>query len=283
MKAALKPIHTKIIHWAEAHEAVRAMIFCGSLARQTNPGDEYADLDYEMFVSDFAPFTQNQDWLQQFGDYWTHLHLREGDAEVFLALYDRAEKVDFHVMPNENLVDLVQKQQLNSAFYRGYQVVVDKVGLAAQLPPPSLPPHQLPSADEFAFTVNAFWYGVVYVAKQIRRRNLWVVKFRDWTSKESLLRMMEWHAQAWHGNSYETWNDGHFLTQWTDAETAVSLQHIFGRFEAADSWRALLATMALFRRLARETAIHHNFPYLTQLDENASTYIQALFETDDLS
>jgi hypothetical protein len=28
MKAAVKPIHTKIIHWAEMHELVRAVIFC---------------------------------------------------------------------------------------------------------------------------------------------------------------------------------------------------------------------------------------------------------------
>jgi len=279
MKTELKIIRERIVAWAEAHEAVRAMILCGSLAREINPGDEWADLDFELFVTDVAPFTKTADWVKQFGDYWLHLQMEDDGRPVFLILYGEAEKVDFHIFPVTILQELATKQQLNSAYTRGYTVLVDKDGLAAQLPPPAQPPHEPLAQERFTVAVNHFWYGALYVAKQIRRGNLWVAKFRDWTLKEVLLQMLEMHAVAINGRTHDTWNDGHFIQQWADSTAVAELHHCFAHFDAADSQQALLATMNLFRRLARETAVKCNLIYPTYLDEKASNFIHNLFST----
>jgi aminoglycoside 6-adenylyltransferase len=281
----LKRLENRIVDWAMTCPSVRAAIICGSTERRINPGDEWADLDWEIYVTDFREFTTDTGWLRSFGEVWAHLYLREDDGPVFLTLYDGGEKVDFHFFGVGELRTLVDTQELHSSCFRGYRVAVDKDGLAANLPPPlsTPPPVPKPSKDEFTFQVNAFWYGVLYVAKQLRRRNLWVVKYRDWTAKQSLLTMMEWHAQTVHQWHYDTWNDGHFLSQWVDAQTWKALQHTFGEFEAQSSWRALLATLDLFHRLAIKTAQNLGYSYPLDLDDQVTERIRLLYQADDFS
>jgi aminoglycoside 6-adenylyltransferase len=285
MKANLKQLESLIVEWAKPQPQIRAAIVCGSTERLVNPGDEWADLDLEIYVTDLNEFLAGDAWLQKFGTVWTYLQLQEDKGPVFLTLHDGGEKVDFHFFHLSELYRLVDAQQLHSAYDRGYRVVVDKDGLAARLPPALATPPVLekPSESEFMFQVKAFWYGVLYVAKQIRRRNLWVVKYRDWTIKEGLLKMMEWHAQSIHKWQSDTWNDGHFLSQWTDAQTWASLHNTFGEFGVRSSWQALLATLDLFHRLASETAYDLGYRYPTDLDDKVTTTVKLLHQDDDLS
>jgi aminoglycoside 6-adenylyltransferase len=90
--------------------------------------------------------------------------------------------------------------------------------------------------------VEAFWYGAVYVAKQIRRRQLWTVQYRDWTMKGSLLAIIEWHAQFVHHKT-DTWYEGRSIHEWADEETLLMLGDAFPQYAAADSWRALQTTI----------------------------------------
>ena len=124
--------------------------------------------------------------------------------------------------------------------------------------------------------------AAVYVAKQIRRRELWIVKFRDWTMKEGLLKMIEWHARANQGWDYDTWHDGRFMLEWADPETQEGLYQVFGGFDTVDCWHALLSSMDLFRRLAQETASALDYSYPAELDGNVTDFVKMLYKADDL-
>jgi aminoglycoside 6-adenylyltransferase len=176
------------------------------------------------------------------------------------------------------LEGLVTSRQLDEIHDREYTVFLDKDGWAARLPAPQghLPAGKMPSERDFYRWVNAFWYGAVYVAKQLRRRNLWVAQFRDCTMKELLLQMMEWHARALHGSEYDTFYNGHSLSEWTDAQTWEALHHAFGGFDVAASWEALFQTMDIFRRLATQTALLLGYEYATTLDNRVTLYVQNL-------
>jgi aminoglycoside 6-adenylyltransferase len=275
------PFSHTITAWAAERPAVRAVILCGSQARTVYPADQWSDYDYEVYVTDWRPFVENCEWLAMLGRTWTQLVLEEDGCPVFLLLLAGGEKVDFHFYPAGELEKLVANQALNSAYYRGYRVLVDKDGLAGRLPPPAVPPNRQPTAEEFLACVHGFWYGAVYVAKQIRWRNLWVVKFRNGTIKASLLKMIEWQAQARHGRQYDTWNDGHFLSRWTDEETWAALAGTYGHFDPADSWTALLNTITLFNGLARETAGYLEVPYPVEVAEEITGYVKGLYAADE--
>ena len=222
------------------------------------------------------------DWIENFAPVWTYLQINEPDGPVFLVIYAGGEKVDFHFFKVSDLEKLVSTQKLPSSYLRGYRVVVDKDGLAINLPPslkipPTIPK---PSEEEFQLQVRAFWFSALYVAKQIHRRNLWVVKFRDWGMKENLLKVMEWRAQSIHEWEIETWIGGHYIEEWVDEQTKNELQQVFGRFGAEDSWRALFATMNLFRRLARDLSDDLGYNYLIELDQNVSNRVREIRKSD---
>ena len=178
---------------------------------------------------------------------------------------------------------MVEAQSMPGVYHRGYYVIVDKDSLAAKLPacPFAPPSYARPSTEQFTRTVNSFWYSAVFIAKQIRRRQLWPVKYSDWIMKRDLLEMMEWHARAMHGwDDHDTWHNGKFLAEWTDVETWQALHEAWGCFAAADSWRALFATMNLFRRLATEAAARLDNAYPALLDERVTQFVQKLHEED---
>lgn len=282
---SIKQLEERIVIWAEARPNIRAILVVGSRARRDHPGDEWADLDLMVFAADFTDYLSGLDWLDGIGQVWVSLPYQTGDGDPErLVLFEGGYKVDFVFFSLDELQRLANVPGLPGVYRRGYYILIDKDGLAAQIPPPPdrRPFDDPPSEDSFLLTANAFWYGAVYVAKQIRRRELWVVKFRDWTMKEDLLKVIEWHAQASHSRNYDTWHIGRFMPEWTDPQTWDALHRAFGRFEAGDSWRALLVTMDLFRRLATETASHLGYDYPATLDEHVTTFVNTLYRADDL-
>jgi hypothetical protein len=54
---------------------------------------------------------------------------------------------------------------------------------------------------------------------------------------------------------------------------------IFAHYDAEDVWRALLATMGLFRWRAVETAERLGYPYLKLGDERATEFVKAIYST----
>lgn len=281
----IEPLKRRLVAWVETQSNLRAILVVGSQARRDHPADEWSDLDLMVFAGDFSRYLTQADWLDDLGLVWVCLRqqIDTGDPEL-LVLFEGGYKVDFVFYPLTELQWLAQVETLPDVYRRGYEVLVDKDGLAARLPMCPFEPEPIEPPDEATFlaVVNAFWYGAVYVTKQIRRRQLWLVKYRDWTMKTHLLRVMEWHARVVNGWAYDTWHDGKFVAEWTDAQTWAVLKHTFGHFDGGDSWRALLATMDLFRRLATETAAHLGYPYPVLLDERVTQFIGQLRQEDHL-
>ena len=94
-----------------------------------------------------------------------------------------------------------------------------------------------------------FWFVALNLAKQILRNDLWIAKVRVSNMKELLLHMKEWHEKAVYGTEYDTWHAGRFLCEWASEETQVELRNLFGHFDRIDSWKALIGTITLLKRL----------------------------------
>lgn len=281
MQSGMKHFEAPIIAWAQARDDIRAVLIVGSRARRTFPADEYSDMDLIVYTTDFAPYVADRAWLEQFGTPWVVILDWLGPDHnwpEFLTVYDGALKLDFAFTPVQSLRDSVESGEPPDK--RGYRVLVDKDGILTQFAPlpDAAPPGRPPTAQEFTDMVNAFWYGAVHAAKQIKRRNLWGAKVRDWTMKQQLLTLIEWHTRVVHGWAYDTWYEGKWITRWADADTLNALNDCFGHFDPADSWRALRATMDLFRRLATDTAQRSGYTYPAVLDEKVTEYIRALWE-----
>lgn len=273
----------EIIAWAQEQEDIRAVILVGSRARQYPPADEWSDLDLEFYSTEFTSYFENLPPLERFGQLWVNVPFVRGDQRPeYLVLYDQAFKLDFSFLPVSDLQKMVETQHLHKVYTRGYRILLDKDGLTTNLPPATGEViRKPPESAEFRREVNFFWYGAVYVAKQIRRRQLWTVQYRDWTMKQHLLKMLEWHATM-HNLAIDTWHEGRFVLDWTDPESAAALRECFGHFDIVDSWNALLVTNRLFSRLAQEVAEHYHFAYPDKLESSALAFVSQLHEEDPL-
>jgi len=265
-----------IVAWAQATANVRALIMTGSRARGDGRVDEFSDLDIEIIADDPEPLMRDDAWWRAFGRVLVHLPtIIRPRHETRLVFYEGGMKVDFSICGRERVGVMVESQALNRLYERGYRVLVDKDGITGRLPAAtgSFVPNELPAQAEFVAVVNEFWFEAAHIPRYILRDELWVVKFRDWTMKQQLLKMLEWHAIARNEQPVDVWHIGTHMRDWVDETTRGEMRVIFGAFDAASSWRALLATTELFRRLATETAALAGLEYPAGTDADISAYI----------
>lgn len=264
----------KVTTWAQDRPEIRLMLLVGSRARHERPGDEWADYDFELFVSSLPVDSESQAWADPFGRIAVYIHtLMDGGIPHPLILFADGVKVDVAFEPLANLEQIITNQRLYDSQQRGYNVLLDRDGWASRLPAPAQPVAVPPTEAAFLRSVDYFWFGAAYVAKQIRRRNLWVVKFRDAGMKEELLKMLEWTAAS-------TWHGGDFLPEWIAPKLLAQAPDTFGGWSAEESWRALLASMRLFEEVSRAVAKRHDFDFPEQLTHDIGTYVRALRDGD---
>lgn len=276
MAAGNEGLLGKIIQWATAQTDIVALIMTGSRARPDGSVDAFSDYDLEIFTTEPSRYTSSADWMTEIERVWVYLPTtsRRG-PETRLVIFDGGEKVDFSIRPVAALEEAVESQKLDDLYERGFQALIDKNGLASRLPAPSYssPAARLPTEAEFRATVEEFWFEAAHIPKYLKRDELWVVKFRDWTMKQLLLRMLEWQGIARSGGRTDVSHIGMRIKDWASPGVWQRLHQAFARFDSADSHRALLVTTALFRDVARETANELGFQYPVDADDAISGYI----------
>ncbi len=276
------PYLDKVVRWARGEAAVRAVVVTGSLARADGSVDDYSDLDAQIITRDTEALTRDDSWLDSLGEVWIRFPLHQ-DAPYRLVWFAGGYKVDFQFVQADDILAMRDSGELSDEYLRGYQVALDKDGLYTSLPPSprKFPSAALPSETELAAVINEFWFEAIHVAQFIRRRELWVAKFRDWTMKEDLLWLIEWHARATGKAEVNTWLLGKRILQWADAETADAIQRIWSRWDAAEIWTALLIQLELCRRLSREIHAALGFDYAEGKHLQIEQYIRQLYAEDE--
>lgn len=270
-----------LVAWAEGSADIRTILVVGSQARMVKPADDYSDLDVLLYVT--GNREQQADtylqWMRDFAPVWMIVEEHHDETKSWLILYQGGIKVDFSVTPIRALQPLIAEQRLWDDQQRGYHILLDKDGIAAQLPAPTPfdpPPYTPPTQEQFIQRVEGYCYGAVYLAKQIKRGNLWKAKWADQIQQKMLLDMLEWHAHATHDSPVDTYYRGDFMRDWVSEVTWQELHSVFAHFDATDSRKALLASIRLFTRLTDETAARLGYTYPRKMVAEVTDYILSL-------
>ena len=289
--------------WGRSRPDVRAVVVVGSWARPVDhPVDQWSDVDILLITTDPGCYLCTTDWLKDVGHPWlTYVEtppLGGPEQRERRVVFEVAVEVDFAVVASRDMrlaayvLAALRRFPLavralpgrivdglgaaTEVLWRGMRILVDKDGTAARLqrlihrPPPRHPP----SENDFLALVQRFWHGPIWIAKHLRRGELWRVKtLAEAPGHLSLLQMLEWHACARNGWDYDTWDRGRFLEEWADPRAVVALREVFGRYDADDTWRALFASMELFRWLATETATSLGYRYPVEVDQHVTDWV----------
>ncbi|KIZ15501.1 aminoglycoside 6-adenylyltransferase [Streptomyces natalensis] len=253
----------RLLDWASARPDIAAVLRTGSRARRDGTVDALSDHDIELYTTDPGRYENGDDWLGELGTVAVAVDL-EGpwDNPACLVFFDGGLKADFQVMAAERLATLADNG-LDELHERGYEVLFDRDGAAARLPAPTgaAPKAELPDAGDFHDVCAEFWHEIAHLPRYAARGELWVVKARDWTTKELLQTMIEWHAQSRHGAGHDVWHLGTRMRVWAAPGVWERLDEIFGGFDPHDALRAARATADLFAELAHEVADTYGFTY----------------------
>ncbi len=301
---AYEQLAERFTKWAQTQPDIRLAFVVGSRARLENhPADEWSDLDIIICTTNPKRYLSTTEWTENIGKSWlTFLADADtGDLKERRVLFEGGLDVDFAVIPRGNARILLWLSRLQhrfprllrlplfqpllrilTGFYdlanRGIRVLLDKDGMSKYLVPTTVEPPHPPAQAEFLDVVNDFWYHAVWTAKHLRRGELWWAKSGcDVHLKWLLRRMMEWHARAMKGRDYNTWMRGRFLEEWTDPRALEGLPQVFAHYDKDDIWRALFATMDLFRWLSVEAAARLGYSYPTFGVERATELVKSLF------
>ncbi len=275
------PIYEPLLRWARSQPAIRAVVITGSLARADGSVDQYSDLDAQIISRDITSYIADDSWLDGLGKVWIRFPMND-DLPYRLVWFAEGHKVDFQFIALDEIRADLREGRLNEEYQRGYIVALDKDGLYRSMPPSprSFPPPPEPEAAEILAVINEFWFEAIHVAQFIRRREFWVVKWRDWTMKRNLLRLLEWHAQARGDGQANTWLLGKRINDWADAEALENVKAIWRPWEAEALWRGLLTQMALFRRLSRELCIAREIACDDDRHQEIQGYIRRMKDED---
>jgi aminoglycoside 6-adenylyltransferase len=281
IQAFYERLQTELVAWAERIAEIRAILVVGSQARQVKPADDYSDLDVSLYI--IGEFEQKSavylEWMRAFAPVWMILDEHHDETKSWLILYQGGIKVDFSVTPISVLQPLIDDQYLWDDQQRGYAILLDKDGIVTLLPAPTPldpPPYTPPTQAQIIKRVEGYFYGAVYLAKQIRRSNLWKAKWADQIQQTMLLEMLEWHSHATHGQPVDTYYRGDFMRDWVSEATWRELHDVFAHFDAADSRKALIASIRLFARLSEETATKLGYDYPQWIAAEVADYIFGL-------
>lgn len=272
------PLLNNIRTWAEGEQSIKAAIISGSLVRNDHPGDDFADLDLEIFCDDPNNLVKNNLWMENISNVWVWIPEKSNEGyPARLVIFEGGYKVDFTFSPLEKLEKWINNQELPDALQTGYQFIIDRNNYSLRLKTPTYtqPVTAKPSQDEFLAVVNEFWFEAWHVAKYIKRNDLWLVKFRDnGVLKEDLLKMIEWHSLAKHDWNINVWYGGHYISEWADPDIYSSVHTIFGTFDRDSSKKALEACADLFIRVSREVVDKLNFEYPSKIEQGWKVWLE---------
>jgi len=279
-----------LIDWATAQESVRAVLITSTRAQPHPKTDRFSDYDIILVVRDVEPFNTERSWLNAFGEvlvsYWDSLHLdpthslpRGGNVIQFKG----GLKIDFTLWSVALAQQIAAAPTLPDDLDDGYQILLDKDQLLAALSPPTYTVFiPTPSTEEFYQRwIEEFFSDAPYVAKCLWRDELLPAKWcLDYDMKHVYLhRFLEWRVQLDHNWSARTGSLGKGLKKQLPPDIWAHLERCFAGADLEENWVALLATMALFRRLAVEIGAQLGYTYPITLDQAVTAFVQQMQNT----
>lgn len=277
----------QLIRWGTDPPSVRAILLTSTRAVPGASVDQLSDYDVILVVEAVQPWATERDWLADFGEvlvvYWDQIY-RDPDFGVEVSgnvtQYADGLKIDFTLWPVTLLQQIVTSSTLAAELDAGYYVLLDKDGLAAQLPPPTYRAYlpKPPTETEYQTWVNDFLTDAPYVAKCLWRDELFPAKWcLDYDMKHVyLLKLLEWRVGVEYDWSVGIGSLGKGLKKRLPVELWPNVEACFGGADLTDNWTALANTLALFRQVAVEVGDALGYAYPHELHARVDGYVRQI-------
>lgn len=263
----------EIIMWAKKQEQVRALVLEGSLAKQQGV-DELSDLDINVWFSGELLFGRKVEWLKEIGDVLieTPLHMDSpaGEVATQLVIFQSGIKVDFSFWPITFLENPFP-------YYEKMEILIDKDAHTEQIKRCVHEQSKLPMTKlTFDKIVNEFWFELHYVAKFLKREEIWFVQSIQAGIRENyLLPLLEEQARiAGRNTSFS----GRNIELWLNSVHLERLPSIFADYSLETNWQAMWEEIALFEDISQFISTYYQFELPTAMIEGMKNLLRKIQE-----
>ena len=272
----------QIIHWAENNPDIRAVLLTSSLVNPYAPVDDFSDLDVELVFENRASYESENEWIRLFGEPISMIEendsVFDGKHAMKMILYKDHVKVDFKLYQVSEFIEEINRETLPEDWDVGYRVLVDKDNLTKNLKPStyqSVMIHQ-PTEKEFQQLMNDFWWDTTYVAKCLKRGDIFYAKFMS----ENILRtdylvpLIEWYIAGNHDwNNITTNKHGRLFKKYLPSGLWNKVEATFSGNDLEENWKALFACADLVHELGTSLAEKLHFIYPVKLEDDIHNYL----------
>ena len=252
-----KQIYDTILSFAEADERIRVVTLEGSRTNINIPADEFQDFDITFFVTDMQSFTNNDEWLNVFGERLImqkpegmELFPAEEKGFSYLMLFSDDIKIDLTLLS----LDLLDE------YFTWDKLVVLLLDKDCRIEHPPVPTDidyrlQCPTARMFDDCCNEFWLTISYVIKGLLRKEiLFAIDHMNDIVRKELLRMISWLVGIEDGLTFSLGKNYKFLERYIPEEMWKKLMLTYRMDSYAKMWESLEQCMSLFREVSVEVA-----------------------------
>ena len=270
-----KQIYDTILNFAKADERIRMVTLEGSRTNINISTDDFQDFDVTFFVTDMHSFTNDDKWLDVFGE---RLILQKPeDMELFpaeekgfsyLMLFTDDIKIDLTLLP----LDLIDEYFVWDKLVK---LLLDKDNRIEQPPVSTDIDYHLrpPTKRMFDDCCNEFWNTVPYVVKGLCRKEiLFAIDHMNDIVRKELLRMISWRVGLEKGFHFSLGKNFKFLRRYLPEKFWQRLMSTYKMDSYTHMWESLEECMSLFRNVSAEVARRLDCPY-PPYDEKISNYV----------
>ncbi len=278
-------IISKLMHWAEKRDSIRAMLLTSTRAVPNASVDIFSDYDVILIVEDIHPFFEDRNWLEDFGEvlvvYWDPIYPSADygiEMTANVTQYADGLKIDFTIWPVELMQKIIQASTLTAELDAGHRVLMDKDNLMKEMKQPTYTAYipTRPTNDVYQKAIEDFFSDAPYIAKCLLRGELLPVKWAlDYDMKHIYLRqMLEWRIELDYNWSVPTGALGKGLKKRMPPEIWSQVESTYAGADTSDNWEALFHTMQLFGQVAMEVGKALGYTYPHDLEQRVTDYVR---------
>lgn len=280
-----KEMFDLILGIAERDEHIRAVVMNGSRANANIEPDIFQDYDIGYIVDNMAPFYDNRNFAEQFGDI---LILQTPETMcldglppsgcghfMYLMQFSDGTRIDLNVSTLEMLKERLEGDEKGEPMV----ALLDKDDCLPPMPGGSDAVYHVrpPSEKQFHDCCNEFFWITLYVAKALWRNQLPLAMYNfNVYLRDMLHQMLDWYIGTKTNFSVSPGKHGAYYRKYLYKNKYHSYLSTYPTANMRSIWNSIFSACFLFRDIALMVAEHFGFDYNIAEDRNIVVYLERI-------
>lgn len=270
----------KLFDIANKNNSIRTVVMNGSRVNPNITPDEYQDYDIVFYVNNYQEFIDDLAFIDALGDVLvkqSSLDQRDGletinESFTYMTQYKDGSRVDLTIRDIKYALKDFESDSLS-------RVLLDKEDLGLiNNPNESSYYVKKITKEEFAFTVNEFYWVCPYVAKGLARNQLFYAMKHMNILRIELENMIDWFI----GKTFDfkiSVGKGKSRYQELLSEEMYEIYKLtYPKLETKEIIKALKVSINLFDQLASALSTEYNFEYFSNQKQEMLDFLSKVYK-----